>query len=87
MDQAVILWILGSINALNVVVMGAIAKALFDHVKECRETRSALAAHEERVKVMESEVEKLRTEKHTHAGFLTQHELRIGSLERDAGKL
>ncbi len=82
MDQAVLLWILGSINALNVVVMSAISKALFDHVKECRETRSALAGHEARMKAVETEVTSLRETRHEHAGVLTHHELRIANLER-----
>ena len=82
MDQTVLLWILGSINALNIIVMGAIGKAFFDHVKECRDTRSALASHDERIKVMEKEVATLRTAKHEHAGFLTHHELRLSNLER-----
>jgi hypothetical protein len=82
MDQTVLLWILGSINALNVVVMGAIGKALFEHIKECRETRASLASHEERVKTMEREVATLRTAKHEHAGFLTHHEMRLDNLER-----
>ncbi len=82
MDQTVLLWILGSINAVNVIVMGAIAKALFDHVKECRRTSAELAAQEARMKAVESEVTSLRQTRHEHAGFLTHHELRLENLER-----
>jgi len=45
--------------------------------------RVAVGKLEVRVATVEKEVEMLRKEKHSHAGFLTQHELRIGNLERD----
>jgi hypothetical protein len=81
MDQTVLLWILGSINAANVVVMGAIAKGLFDHIKECREVRSTLSAHEERVKSMEKEVSTLRIIKHENAKTLSHHSYRLRLLD------
>jgi len=45
--------------------------------------RVAVGKLEVRVSTVEKEVEMLRKEKHAHAGFLTQHELRIESLERE----
>jgi hypothetical protein len=45
--------------------------------------RVAIASLKERVTVLESEVKLLREAKHSHAGFLTQHELRIENIERD----
>jgi hypothetical protein len=42
----------------------------------------AIASLKERVTVLESEVKILREIKHEHAGFLTQHELRIANIER-----
>jgi hypothetical protein len=45
--------------------------------------RVAVGRLEERMKVVEHEITLLREAKHSHAGFLTQHELRIENLERD----
>lgn len=45
--------------------------------------RVAVGRLEERMKVAEHEITLLRKEKHEHANFLTQHEMRIESLERD----
>jgi hypothetical protein len=45
--------------------------------------RVAVGRLEERMKVVEHEITLLRESKHSHAGFLTQHELRIENLERD----
>jgi hypothetical protein len=44
--------------------------------------RVAVGRLEERMKVAEHEITLLRTAKHEHAGFLTQHELRLENLEK-----
>lgn len=47
----------------------------------------ALAVHDATIAMLKDEVVKLRQAKHDHAGFLTQHEMRIEMLERgDRGR-
>lgn len=50
--------------------------------------RVAVAVLQTKVSAMEEEIKVLRKAKHQHAGFLSQHELRITSLEkwRDGGR-
>jgi hypothetical protein len=45
-----------------------------------------LAVHEAAIAMIKEEVKALRVAKHEHAGFLTQHELRIENIERDLRK-
>ncbi len=47
--------------------------------------RVAVGRLEERMKVVEGEVEKLRTAKHEHAQRITEHEMDISVLKRKAG--
>jgi hypothetical protein len=49
----ILLWALGLLIVIQTTVMGFIAKAMFDHIKECREFRaevSGIATDMKRVK-------------------------------------
>jgi hypothetical protein len=39
----VLLWALGILIVIQIAVMGFIAKAIFEHVKECREFRAVVS--------------------------------------------
>lgn len=60
MDQTAVLWLFGTLITVMTVVIGAIARLLWDHIKECREVQRTLG----KLSTLPDEVKMIR--KHLH---------------------
>lgn len=60
MDQTAILWLFGTLITVMTIVIGAIGRLLWDHIKECREVQRTLG----QLSTLAEEVKLIR--KHLH---------------------
>lgn len=60
MDQTAILWLFGTLITVLTIVIGAIGRLLWDHIRECREVQRTLG----QLSTLPAEVQLIR--KHLH---------------------
>jgi hypothetical protein len=86
MNEQAILWIFGMLITCIVAVMGFLASHLWTHVVECHQVGQKVSSLDRDVERMKEDIGThdtgMRGEIHRNNNTLTQHELRLTSLER-----
>lgn len=87
MSEAVTLWILGTIVTVLILAIGALGKALWEHVQHCKDVSSKLAEIGADVKRIQVDVgdhdHGLRRDIRKHTEALFKLDARVETLERE----
>jgi hypothetical protein len=88
-SETAILWIFGTVIALQTTIVGAIAAALWVHIGHCKDAASSMARIETNVERLTEDIGThetgIRGTVHKTANRMTEHESRLIALERRRG--